>query len=57
MENLKWNGVDEKTAVKLFNLSTKETAIEIVKTIVLPTIGSEADICFWNDVISHLNKL
>jgi len=51
---LKWNGVDKSSAEKLLNLVDKETAIKIIKTIILPTVD-EPDICFWEDVILHIN--
>ena len=54
MNNLKWNGADKLSAEKLLNLVDRETAIEIVKTIILPTVD-EPDICFWEDVILHIN--
>jgi len=54
MNNLKWNGVDKSSAEKLLSLVDKETAIKIVKTIILPSVD-EPDIDFWNDVILYLN--
>ena len=57
MCNLKWNGIDNLSAIKLLSLVDRDTAIVIVKTIILPTIGSEEDICFWEDVILHLKRI
>ena len=55
--DLKYNGVDVTVAVDLLLLVDKPTAIEIVNNIILPTIGSEADIYFWESVKKYLNNI
>jgi len=55
MKKSKWNDVDVLSAEKLLKLVDKETAIEIIETVILPTVD-EPDIWFWEDVILNLNN-
>lgn len=48
--------VAEKVALDLYKICDKDyyVANRVVVMVILPTIGSEADITFWNDVKAQL---
>jgi len=53
-----WEGNDRKFASKLLNLTNqdKESAIKIIREIIIPTQGSEFDIDFWECVEKEITQ-
>ena len=46
-----WNNLAVEKAKQLLESVSKEKAVELIKKVIIPTLESESDIVFWEDVM------